>query len=368
MDDICRVCAKKTTKIEFKLQDSVSSDAKFIHHAISHSYCNYCAYVFTDNENRIDYNEFYTKSYDFLLDGDVEPTIGEIKYSEYLVDFYSEFINKNDVKSFFDIGGGKGNFVSAVYDKFPQLKYSALEPSKSYEVLKQKSFISELYNNFFYSENFNKKYDYLSLIGVLEHVPNPKEFLLDIKNIMNKDSYLLIEVPNFKNNKADLLTIDHLSKFTEESITNLFNVTGFVIQKQQVLSTVPMQYIIKIGNIKDIVKGHITIDINNAVAYLNKSFNDAKEIRDNNISLYGQGLVMEYLLGVGILSSENISCIIDDNPLYQGKKWKNKISIIDFKTFEKKYKTKNIFLSMNDCYHEKILSKLNNYDIYGMIK
>lgn len=368
MDKKCCVCEGNVQNIDFNLDNSVSSDAKLIKYSISHSFCEECGYIFINDSNRVDYHKFYTNEYDFLLDGDVEPTIGDIKYSKYLVDFYSEFIRENKKKTFFDIGGGKGNFINAVYDKFPELEYTALEPSKSFETLKKKSFIEELHNDFFDSNNFDKRYDFLSIIGVLEHVPDPKKFLLDIRNIMNGSSYLLIEVPNFKNNKSDLLTIDHLSKFTEESIKNLFNITGFDVIKQQILSTVPMQYVVKIGEVKDIKETNINADVKNAEKYLKQAFDDANELKEENISIYGQGLVMEYLLGMDILSSENITCIIDDNPLYQGKRWKDKLPIVDFSTFKKTYNTKKIYLAMNDCYHEKILRKLDGFDVFGAVK
>jgi len=368
MDKLCCICANRVKSVDFDLNNSISSDAKLINHAISHSYCDKCGYIFIDMKNRVDYQKFYTDEYDFLLDGDVEPTIGEIKYSEYLVEFYSEYIQKSKEKTFFDIGAGKGNFISAVYKRFPKVTYSALEPSKSFEVLKKKDFISELNNDFFRAENFQKKYNFLSLIGVLEHVPDPRAFLLDIKKIMDYSSYLLIEVPNFKNNKSDLLTIDHLSKFTEESIKNLFSVTGFEIIKQQTLSTVPMQYIVKLGIESKIRETRIDVDINHAITYLKEAFKDAKSLKDKEVSIYGQGLVMEYLIGMNILKLENIDCIIDDNILYQGKQWKTKLPIIDFSTFEKMYKTKNIYLAMNDCYHEKVLNKLGKYQVYGTVE
>ncbi len=368
MDDLCCICGNKTKDVGFNLNSSVSSDARLVNHDISHSYCLQCGYIFIDNKNRIDYRKFYTNEYDFLLDGDVEPTIGETKYSDYLVNFYSEYIQDNHEKTFFDIGSGKGNFINAIYKKFPELQFTALEPSKSFEVLKKKSFIQEMYNEFFESKNFCKKYNFLSLIGVLEHVSNPNNFLIDIKNIMSPSSYLLIEVPNFKNNKSDLLTIDHISKFTEESIKNLFAVTGFEVIKQQVLTTVPMQYIVKIGVENNIKETSINMDIKNAIDYLGQALNVPKKLEDEKISIYGQGLVMEYLIEMDILSLKNISCIIDDNPLYQGKKWKDKLSIVDFKTFEKKYKTKKVYLAMNDCYHEKVLNKLDSYEVLGAVE
>jgi len=368
MDSLCCVCGNKTKGIDFNLNSCVSSDAKLINHSIAHSYCQNCGYVFIDKDNRVDYHKFYTDEYDFLLDGDVEPTIGEVKYSEYLVAFYSEYIQQNESKTFFDIGGGKGNFINAMYENFSKLQYTALEPSKSFEIMKKKSFIQNLYNDFFDSKNFKVKYNFLSLIGVLEHVPNPKSFLLDIKDIMDESSYLLIEVPNFKNNKSDLLTIDHISKFTEKSIENLFAITGFEVVKKQTLLTVPMQYIIKIGIEREIKETNINIDIKTALDYLKLVFDDARQLKDKKISIYGQGLVMEYLLGMNILNLNNIACIVDDNPLYQGKKWKNKLPIVDFETFKEKYNTKIVYLAMNDCYHEKILNKLDKYTVAGIFR
>ncbi|PHR58531.1 MAG: hypothetical protein COA44_03575 [Arcobacter sp.] len=364
----CIICGNNVTKIDFRLDYCVSSDAKMIRHAISHSYCEICAYLFVDEENRIEYQTFYKDDYDFLLDGDVEPIIGDVKYSDYLVEFYSEYIPINQKATLFDIGGGKGNFVNALYEKFPSLEYTVLEPSKSFEILKKKSFIHKLYNDFFDPKNFDNKYNFLSLIGVLEHVVNPKKFLLDIKTLMDRESYLLIEIPNFKNNKADLLTIDHISKFTEESIKNLFFSAGYEIVKQQVLSTVPMQFIVKIGFQKGLKKIDINKNINNASKYLTQAFQDAEDVSEEKISIYGQGLILEYLLGLGVLKLENIVCIIEDNPLYQGKKWKNKLRIVDFETFEEKYKTNKIYLAMNDCYHQKVLKKLDKYKVLGSIK
>lgn len=368
MDNLCCICGSKTKAIDFKLNGCVSSDAKLINHPISHSYCQECGYIFINKNNRIDYHKFYKDEYDFLLNGDIEPTIGEVKYSKHLVDFYLEFIQKNKSGTFFDIGAGKGNFINAIYEKFPKLQYTALEPSKSFEIIKKRNFIKNLHNDFFSSKNFKLKYDFLSLIGVLEHVPNPKSFLYDIKNIMNESSYLLIEVPNFKNNKADLLTIDHLSKFTEESIKNLFLITGLKVVKKQTSATVPMQFIVKVGVEKEIEKTNINIDVVNSVKYLKQIFSDAEQFKDKNISIYGQGLVMEYLLGINILKLNNVSCIIDDNPLYQGKRWKGKLSIVSFEVFEKEYNTKIVYLAMNDCYHEKVLNKLDRYKIIGLFR
>ena len=371
MGEVCCICGNPSKEINFYVNKSVSSDARLINHAIRHRYCDKCGYIFIDEKYRIDRNKFYKDDYDFLLDGDVEPTIKEIKYSQYLVNLFSKYIRDKKDLSFFDIGSGKGNFIKAMHEKFSKLKYTALEPSKAFKVLKNNNFISELHNNFFEFKNKNKKkYNYLSLIGVLEHVPNPKSFLLDIRNIMNISSYLLIEVPNFTNNKSDLLTVDHISKFTHESIKNLFNVVGFEIIEEQVLSTVPMQYVLRIQKEDNIKILDVKNDINNAVAYLKQAFSDAEKLKNKKIAIYGQGLIMEYLLGSGILNYKNIVCIVDDNPLYQVKKWKNKLPIVNLNKYFLEYEAIYMYLAMNDCYHKDVLKKLTGHKVhvYGAVK
>ncbi len=366
----CIICDSNIKNIEFKIEKSVSSDNRIINSPLSHSYCDNCGYVFIDFNKRVNYEKFYSVDYIFLPDGDVEPTLDDGKYSKYLTEFYSEVIENKKSNTFFDIGGGKGNFVQAIYNKFENLDIYALEPSQSFEKIKNKKFLKNSYNDFFISSNFSKSFNYLSLIGVLEHVPNPKEFLCDIKKIMTKESFLLIEVPNFKNNKSDLLTIDHLSKFTEESLTNLFKICGFAIFKKQILNSVPMQFIVQLcDNINSISKTKIEKTVNIAATYLNNVINSINSIGDKKIAVYGQGLILDYLIGVKILDINNICCIVDDNSLYQGKKYKNKIDIVNLEYFKSNYVNINdIFLAMNDCYHSKVKDKLNEFNIYGAVK
>lgn len=364
----CLICLDEIFEFNFSLKNSVSSDSKFFNKSIVHMYCNNCGYIFIKPEKRLDISSFYEMDYDFLLDGEIEPSLNEKKYSENLVDFFAPFIIRNSEKSFFDIGAGKGNLLEAFFSRFTNLKYTALEPSKAYHLLKNKKFINESYNSFFNSSNFKYKFDFLSLIGVLEHVPDPKLFLLDIRKIMHQETLLLIEVPNFLNDKADLMTIDHISKFTNQSLENIFNITGFEIVKKQILSdSVPMKYIVKISENKNLNKINIKPTLNEAKKYLNNILSDAKKIQNEKIAIYGQGLIAVYLLGSKIFDAEKISCLIEDNPLYWGKLFKNNIPIVDFNTFKIKYNNKKIFLAMNDCYHNNVTIKLNEHDVYGSL-
>lgn len=365
----CIICNGDTKQIEFKTDKCVSSDARFIDTPLSHSYCECCGYVFVDFDKRVDYEKFYNDEYEFLLDGDIEPVLQSNKYSDMLVAFLDI---KTPDGNFLDIGAGKGNFLDAVHSRFKNLELYGLEPSKAYEILKQKTYLKQSYNNFFNSNDFNATFDYISMIGVLEHVHNPKNFLNDVCKIMHDDTFLLIEVPNFQNNKADLLTVDHLSKFTEGSIENLLSVAGLEIIKKKCSKAVPMQYIVKKmvnSNSQIVYKFNILEYIEKSSMYLKNIINNTT-LKKKKIAVYGQGLILEYLLGTSRLKIENIACVIDDNVLYQAKKYKKRVPIVSFDEFHVSEKYKNIkiiLLCMNECYHELVIDKISQFQVEGCL-
>ncbi|GAB1465756.1 hypothetical protein MASR2M54_12560 [Aliarcobacter cryaerophilus] len=77
---------------------------------------------FTRLDKRVDYEKFYKDEYEFLLDGEVEPSLNDGKYSDSLVEFYQEFLENSSDKTFFDIGSGKGNFIQAVENRYKNKK------------------------------------------------------------------------------------------------------------------------------------------------------------------------------------------------------------------------------------------------------
>jgi SAM-dependent methyltransferase len=83
--------------------------------------------------------------------------------------------------------------------------------------------------------NHNKKYDKIVLFHVLEHISNPKLFLINIKKMMLPGGQIFVEVPNLDdfqletnpNYKKWFWQRAHLSYFSKDLLQKLFRICEF---------------------------------------------------------------------------------------------------------------------------------------------
>ncbi len=71
------------------------------------------------------------------------------------------------------------------------------------------------------------RYDLITLVHVLEHIPRPQQCLRDMEAILESDGVLLIVLPAVESNPFDLLVADHCSHFSVRSLSGLLKRTGF---------------------------------------------------------------------------------------------------------------------------------------------
>ncbi len=150
-------------------------------------------------------------------------------------------------KNWLDIGTGPGNFLDAALTQAkhvigiePSVTASQHAASKGHEVI----------NAYYSVELANKlhKFDGIHCSEVLEHIPDPREFLQAIKCNMSKETILCLVVPNDFNRIQEIYTklnsnvekwwIDppfHLNYFTGESLTKLLVSSGFEVVHKTVM-------------------------------------------------------------------------------------------------------------------------------------
>jgi SAM-dependent methyltransferase len=73
------------------------------------------------------------------------------------------------------------------------------------------------------------RYDLVSMIHVLEHVPEPRAFLAGLRDRLNDDGVLVVNVPDAAANPFDILIVDHCSHFTLGHLKTLVASAGYEI-------------------------------------------------------------------------------------------------------------------------------------------
>jgi 2-polyprenyl-3-methyl-5-hydroxy-6-metoxy-1,4-benzoquinol methylase len=93
-----------------------------------------------------------------------------------------------------------------------------------------------------YDDNF---FDYVNISDVLEHVPNPREFLQECRRILKPDGYIHLDVPNGYNDSRGLINFNnqfhkagchasgHVYFFQKETLHYLFDQLDFDIVRAQ---------------------------------------------------------------------------------------------------------------------------------------
>jgi SAM-dependent methyltransferase len=145
---------------------------------------------------------------------------------------FNAFKNIIRNKSWLDIVTGSG----AVLDLLSPLakNYAAVEPQE-----KASEFLTEMGHTVYrrLDDVPPASYDITTLFHVFEHLPNPKEVLLQIYELMNKDGKLVIEVPHAKDFlitqsqpfREHTFWSEHLFLHTRETLTALLEDSGYQV-------------------------------------------------------------------------------------------------------------------------------------------
>ena len=126
---------------------------------------------------------------------------------------------KNEI-SLLDIGSGLGIFPYKMKKK--NFKITALDPDKtSCEHIKKNLKINTIHGDFL-KLKIKRKFNFISLNKVIEHISDPKKILNKVKKILTSDGYVYIEVPDIKaaskGKSRQEFHLDHLHVFSRKSL------------------------------------------------------------------------------------------------------------------------------------------------------
>lgn len=169
--------------------------------------------------------------------------------SEFYVSLYSKGVNNitkvnSNAQNILDIGCSSGVFLDVA--KTHGLNTFGVELNKSeYEFAKKKG--HEVYNELLENISFLQKFDAISMWDVFEHLKDGEKYLNLIKNLLNKNGVIFLQIPSSDSLAAKILQekcnmfdgLEHVNLYGVQTIKKLAQKCGLkVYDIQSVISEI----------------------------------------------------------------------------------------------------------------------------------
>ena len=160
--------------------------------------------------------------------------------SKYMVDHfkkYSIWIKKNyfkNIKNIIEIGSNDGSFLKNFKSK--NVNILGIEPSKNVANVAKKNGINTINKFFSYKtskdlKKFKKRTDIIIAANAICHIPNLKDLIKGLDNLLTKKGLFIFEEPYLGSmyNKIsyDQIYDEHIYMFSATSVKKIFNIFGF---------------------------------------------------------------------------------------------------------------------------------------------
>jgi len=130
--------------------------------------------------------------------------------------------------SFLEIGCGDGYLLS-ILKKMSAKKCLGIEPGEKTKI-SPKKYGLEIKRGFFSPSFISEKFDFIYSYRLLEHIKDPKTFLIKVKRCLKDKSTIFVAVPNsehkLKLGDISILVHEHWNYFTPQSLIRLLRSVG----------------------------------------------------------------------------------------------------------------------------------------------
>jgi SAM-dependent methyltransferase len=148
--------------------------------------------------------------------------------SDRIVEFLISHVSLPVQGRLLDIGCGNGAFLRAFGRWVPEWRVSGTEINDKYKQLVESiPNLDGLYIGTLPPPA--SRYNLVSLIHALEHIPNPRLLLQQIWDRLDGDGLLLVQVPDYLSNPFELVIADHCTHFSLETAMHLLRAEGFEV-------------------------------------------------------------------------------------------------------------------------------------------
>jgi len=367
----CVICGSIDTVSVFSIEPSVSTDRQILAVPVDNWFCNVCGSVWNEGGARIDAPRFYAEQYDLL---------GDSALSEFQVhvdggargesDAILEFLERSpfaEAGSILEIGCGKGVLLGKFLQNHPRWSAYAIEPSlNATEYFKKILPEVAIHEGPFETAPFrDRKFDFVAVSGVLEHVPQPVEFLARVAAAVVPGGRAYIGVPNFLVKPDDLLVFDHLTRFTPETLDALYRRLGLLLDRRDARNDrVWLWDMVKTAGEPpaaaiDVAAARTRVDSD--IAFVKKSLVAfdrmlSEATPGETLALYGQGVLGLWARNSAGERAGSIRYLLDDNAEIWGSR-KAGLEVRGSKAIPELGVTR-VFIAANPCYHDRMRANL----------
>ncbi len=193
--------------------------------------CKHCGLIFQSiEESPAAQMDFYTDTYRMLYQNNEEPTEKDLwtqrQRAVYLLNLVRSRKHFNPQR-ILDIGASSGVFIRVCQEIF-DAEVIGVQPGDAYRTYAEAKGLKMYASLDALIETHPEKFDLVSLIHVLEHLPDPLDILKTIREkLVSEKGMLLLEVPNFY--AHDSYELAHLSCFTPHTLRETVKQAGFKV-------------------------------------------------------------------------------------------------------------------------------------------
>jgi 2-polyprenyl-3-methyl-5-hydroxy-6-metoxy-1,4-benzoquinol methylase len=165
------------------------------------------------------------------------------------------------------------------------------------------------------------RYDLISLVHVLEHVPAPLAFLSEIASKLTPEGAILIDAPNFATNPFDLAVVDHVMHFSLATLRELSHRAGYKLRAYSA-SLIRKEHaaLFTLADVTESVGGRASRAPDSAVSAVSLLQGLAtwlpKRFADQEIGILGTGIAATWACQQ---LPNGAACFVDEDPHRSGK-------------------------------------------------
>jgi len=196
---------------------------------VTNRLCANCGFVYqSPRMTESELIDFYQSQYRQIYQGIEGPDQKEIAIQEAralgIINLLRD-CGVEQVKRFLDIGASTGMLINKIKNEY-QCDASGIEPGRAYREYARSHGIDVFASLDDLPDAGEKKFDLVSLIHVLEHIPDPVKYLEKVRSDYLVDQgRILIEVPNIY--AHDCFEIAHLTSFSRHTLNEVLKSAGF---------------------------------------------------------------------------------------------------------------------------------------------